>query len=166
MCVCVLQFVLEEYTLPDVLNDVTKDDLRCLRLRYRSSRVWQKEAACCLSPQAAVAVVLSSLRRRQTPESKADVSGPSLTRPSRCCFPQGRSPLPRMASHPAAQGEAEEPRQIRGGRMTGRYSWRVARSGCLPLPQSVILKTSVINTCLQTVRIDRGGTLMKHVWPL
>lgn len=50
VCVCVLQFVLEEYTLPDVLNDVTKDDLRCLRLRYRSSRVWQKEASCCLSP--------------------------------------------------------------------------------------------------------------------
>lgn len=71
-----------------------------------------------------------------------------------------------MASHPAAQGEAEECRQIRGGRMTGRHSWRVARSGCLPLPQNVILKTSVINTCLQTVRIDRRGTLMKHVWPL
>lgn len=71
-----------------------------------------------------------------------------------------------MASHPAAQGEAEERRQIRGGRMTGRHSWRVARSGCLPLPQNVILKTSVINTCLQTVRIDRRGTLMKHVWPL
>uniref|UniRef100_A0A8C4I3T3 mitogen-activated protein kinase kinase kinase n=1 Tax=Dicentrarchus labrax TaxID=13489 RepID=A0A8C4I3T3_DICLA len=27
------KFVLEEYTLTDILNDVTKDDLRCLRLR-------------------------------------------------------------------------------------------------------------------------------------
>lgn len=71
-----------------------------------------------------------------------------------------------MASHPAAQGEAEEPRQIRGGRMTGRCSWRVARSGCLPLSQNVILKTSVINTCLQKIRIDHRGTLMKHMWPL
>lgn len=26
--------MLEEYTLTDILNDVTKDDLRCLRLRY------------------------------------------------------------------------------------------------------------------------------------
>lgn len=28
-----LQFVLEEYTLSDILNDVSKDDLRCLHLR-------------------------------------------------------------------------------------------------------------------------------------
>lgn len=28
-----LQFVVEEYTLTDILNDVSKDDLRCLHLR-------------------------------------------------------------------------------------------------------------------------------------
>ena len=30
----VLQFVLEEYKLTDILNDVSKDDLHCLRLQY------------------------------------------------------------------------------------------------------------------------------------
>ncbi|XP_038553981.1 mitogen-activated protein kinase kinase kinase 15-like isoform X3 [Micropterus salmoides] len=36
------KFVLEEYTLTDVLNDVTKDDLHCLRLRGGvHCRIWR-----------------------------------------------------------------------------------------------------------------------------
>ncbi|KAM7369672.1 hypothetical protein PAMP_010976 [Pampus punctatissimus] len=36
------KFVLEEYTLTDILNDVTKDDLRCLRLRGGVlCRIWR-----------------------------------------------------------------------------------------------------------------------------
>lgn len=31
----VFQFVLEDYSLSDILDDISKDDLRCLRLRCR-----------------------------------------------------------------------------------------------------------------------------------